>query len=183
MNCISLKRSLPLEDDPQDTFSAKRRRQERKSTKLPDINDPNGIKSTSLKRRLSFEDDSTIFFQAKRECNPKATPKKDKHSMVPNDFLKGLPVLLDTDSSDSEVEFQSSQIDTTKKITKDNTNLFSFQQLKSICAGMMKQCEDRVREEYEVALTQQMAEQYDTFIKFTHDQMQRENGISTSYLT
>jgi len=47
----------------------------------------------------------------------------------------------------------------------------------------MKQCEDRVREEYEVALTQKMAEQYDTFIKFTHDQMQRENGISTSYLT
>nr|XP_016936600.1 uncharacterized protein LOC108014889 [Drosophila suzukii] len=172
MNCVSLKRSLPLEDDQQDTFSAKRRRQERKSTKLP-----------SLKRRLYFEDDSTIFFQAKRKYNPKDTPKKDKHSMVPEDFLKGLPVLLDTDSSDSEVDFQLSQIHTTKKIIKDNTNLFSFQQLHSICAGMMKQCEDRVREEYEVALTQKMAEQYDTFIKFTHDQMQRESGISTSYLT
>jgi len=121
MNCVSLKRSLPLEDDQQDTFSAKRRRQERKSTKLP-----------SLKRRLYFEDDSTIFFQAKRKYNPKDTPKKDKHSMVPEDFLKGLPVLLDTDSSDSEVDFQLSQIHTTKKIIKDNTNLFSFQQLTRI---------------------------------------------------
>jgi len=47
MNCVSLKRSLPLEDDQQDTFSAKRRRQERKSTKLPDIIDPNVINCPS----------------------------------------------------------------------------------------------------------------------------------------
>ncbi|XP_016963998.1 akirin [Drosophila biarmipes] len=186
MNCVTLKRSHFLDDEQQDTFPKKRRRKEKKSTKLPDKIDAIGKYCKSLKRSLSFKDDSNNIWPPKRMCrksNPTDTPKKGMHGVVPKDFLKGLPVLLDTDSSDSEVDCQSSQIDTTKSVNEESQKLFSYEMLKSICAGMMKEREDTVREEYEAALSQKMVEQYDTFIKFTHDQMQRDNGISASYLT
>ncbi|XP_017009754.2 uncharacterized protein [Drosophila takahashii] len=184
MNCISLKRSLVLEDDPQDTFSPKRKRMEcteNNLKKLPEINNPEGTNCIAVKTFLSLEDNSRNIFSAKRKR--RQCKKEDKHLEVPNNFLKGLPILLDTDSSDSEADFQTPQFKRTKFVTQQSKNLFSFNELKSICCNMMKKSEDLIREEYESSLTRKMAEQYDTFIKFTHDQMLKEIGQNASYLT
>jgi len=38
---------------------------------------------------------------------------------------------------------------------------------------MMKERETEIREEYDRVLTLKLAEQYDAFVKFTHDQLQK----------
>lgn len=42
-----------------------------------------------------------------------------------------------------------------------------------ICERMLKEREDKLREQYDHVLTTKLAEQYDAFVKFTYDQIQR----------
>ncbi|KAJ8399466.1 hypothetical protein AAFF_G00411780 [Aldrovandia affinis] len=49
--------------------------------------------------------------------------------------------------------------------------LFTLRQVGMICERLLKEREDNVREEYEEILTSKLAEQYDAFVKFTHDQL------------
>lgn len=42
-----------------------------------------------------------------------------------------------------------------------------------ICERMLKDSEDKIREQYDAVLTTKLAEQYDAFVKFTYDQIQR----------
>ncbi|XP_030629037.1 akirin-2-like [Chanos chanos] len=51
--------------------------------------------------------------------------------------------------------------------------LFTLRQVGMICERLLKEREDKVREEYEEMMTSKLAEQYDAFVKFTHDQLIR----------
>ncbi|XP_028843191.1 akirin-2-like [Denticeps clupeoides] len=51
--------------------------------------------------------------------------------------------------------------------------LFTLRQVGMICERLLKEREDKVREEYEEMMASKLAEQYDTFVKFTHDQLMR----------
>lgn len=42
-----------------------------------------------------------------------------------------------------------------------------------ICERMLKEREETLREQYDTVLTSKLAEQYDAFVKFTYDQIQR----------
>lgn len=46
-------------------------------------------------------------------------------------------------------------------------------QVQQICARMLKEREDKLREQYDAVLHAKLAEQYDAFVKFTYDQIQR----------
>ncbi|XP_047430308.1 akirin-2 [Mugil cephalus] len=54
--------------------------------------------------------------------------------------------------------------------------LFSIRQVGMICERLLKEREDKIREEYDEILTTKLAEQYDAFVKFTHDQLMRRFG-------
>ncbi|XP_077395841.1 akirin-2-like [Vanacampus margaritifer] len=54
--------------------------------------------------------------------------------------------------------------------------LFTLKQVGMICERLLKEREEKVREEYEETMTSKLAEQYDTFVKFTHDQIMRRFG-------
>ncbi|RWS23488.1 subolesin-like protein [Leptotrombidium deliense] len=51
--------------------------------------------------------------------------------------------------------------------------LFTFRQVGIICERLMKERESQMREEYDSVLNTKLAEQYDTFVKFTYDQIQK----------
>lgn len=66
--------------------------------------------------------------------------------------------------------------------TKKNANqmlnhndlpIFSMNQVNQICERMLKERETTLREQYDRILSQKMSEQYDAFVKFTHEQIQR----------
>lgn len=51
--------------------------------------------------------------------------------------------------------------------------MFLSLQVQMICERMLKEREDSLREQYDAVLTTKLAEQYDAFVKFTYDQIQR----------
>lgn len=57
--------------------------------------------------------------------------------------------------------------------TRKEQPLFTLRQVGMICERLIKEREEKVREEYEEMMTSKLAEQYDTFVKFTHDQLMR----------
>ena len=54
---------------------------------------------------------------------------------------------------------------------KKEQPLFTLRQVGMICERLLKEREEKVREEYEEILNTKLAEQYDAFVKFTHDQI------------
>uniref|UniRef100_A0A8D2ZIE0 Akirin-2 n=1 Tax=Scophthalmus maximus TaxID=52904 RepID=A0A8D2ZIE0_SCOMX len=60
--------------------------------------------------------------------------------------------------------------------TRKEQPLFSLRQVGMICERLLKEREDKIREEYNEILTTKLAEQYDAFVKFTHDQLMRRFG-------
>ncbi|KAF7395779.1 hypothetical protein HZH68_009829 [Vespula germanica] len=51
--------------------------------------------------------------------------------------------------------------------------LFTFRQVGLICERMLKEQETQIREEYDQILNMKLSEQYDAFVKFTYDQIQK----------
>ncbi|MGH0180444.1 UNVERIFIED_CONTAM: hypothetical protein FKN15_004296 [Acipenser sinensis] len=63
---------------------------------------------------------------------------------------------------------------------KKEQPLFTLRQVGMICERLLKEREDKIREEYDEILTTKLAEQYDAFVKFTHDQLMRRFGEQPS---
>lgn len=81
--------------------------------------------------------------------------------------------------SNSTTPSSSLSIPTLDNISVKNLNksndmpLFSMNQVNSICERLINDRESALREEYDKILAQKMSEQYDQFVKFTHEQIQR----------
>jgi len=78
----------------------------------------------------------------------------------------------------------SSLLNTPTERDKDKP-LFTFRQIGMICERLLKEREESLQEEYNKILDVKLAEQYDTFVKFTHDQIQKqfERSAAPSYLS
>ncbi|XP_074190526.1 akirin-1 isoform X1 [Rhinolophus sinicus] len=59
---------------------------------------------------------------------------------------------------------------------KKDQPTFTLRQVGIICERLLKDYEDKIREEYEQILNTKLAEQYESFVKFTHDQIMRRYG-------
>ncbi|XP_050017275.1 akirin-1 isoform X2 [Alexandromys fortis] len=67
---------------------------------------------------------------------------------------------------------------------KKDQPTFTLRQVGILCERILKDYEDKVREEYEQILSTKLAEQYESFVKFTHDQIMRRYGTRpTSYVS
>lgn len=53
---------------------------------------------------------------------------------------------------------------------------FTLRQVSYLCERLLKDHEDKIREEYEQILNIKLAEQYESFVKFTQDQIMRRYG-------
>ncbi|CAH1800274.1 unnamed protein product [Owenia fusiformis] len=68
--------------------------------------------------------------------------------------------------------------------SKKDVPLFTFRQVTLMCDRMIKEHEGNVREEYDKVLSCKMAEQYEAFLKFNHDQIQKRfNETAASYVS
>ncbi|KAK6327908.1 hypothetical protein J4Q44_G00035540 [Coregonus suidteri] len=57
---------------------------------------------------------------------------------------------------------------------------FTLHQVGSLCERILKDHDENIREEYEQILNTKLAEQYESFVKFTHDQIIRQYGTRPS---
>ncbi|MEQ2175904.1 Akirin-1, partial [Goodea atripinnis] len=53
---------------------------------------------------------------------------------------------------------------------------FTLRQVSCLCERLLKDHEEKIREEYEQILNTKLAEQYESFVKFTQDQIMRRYG-------
>ena len=67
----------------------------------------------------------------------------------------------------------SSSVVSSAQIQNSSTPVFTFKQVGLICERLLRDQETQIREEYDKVLETKLAEQYDTFVKFTYDQIQK----------
>jgi len=61
-----------------------------------------------------------------------------------------------------------------------DTPLFTYRQVSLYCERMLKEREDQIRQQYDQVLSAKLAEQYESFLKFNYDQIQRRMGEQPS---
>lgn len=94
-----------------------------------------------------------------------------------------------SDSSDMEGPASPSNPSCSNSYSCSSSNkekpLFTFRQVGLICERMLKEQETQIREEYDQILNMKLSEQYDAFVKFTYDQIQKrfESAAVPSYLS
>jgi len=76
-------------------------------------------------------------------------------------------------SSDSAAILSAKKCSSLTLSHHNDLPIFSMNQVNMICERMLNERECAIREQYDKILTQKMSEQYDTFVKFTHEQIQR----------
>ncbi|XP_073951777.1 akirin-like [Choristoneura fumiferana] len=76
-------------------------------------------------------------------------------------------------SSGSEGDASPPRASHTHQQKVHNRALFTFKQVRMICERMLREQEAALRAEYETALSSKLAEQYEAFVRFNLDQVQR----------
>jgi hypothetical protein len=187
MACATLKRSLDWEALNQ--RPAKRRRC------LP-FGTPQSP-STSSSRITTSEPSPSPFAEASA-FTPKLTPEKmaenireeirrlHRRKQLTFGNSQTVEQMQDSESSGSEMGMSPRRPDSPPAAVKNPEQaLFTFKQVQMICERMLKEREEKLREQYDVVLTNKLAEQYDAFVKFTYDQIQRrwQSEAAPSYLS
>lgn len=68
--------------------------------------------------------------------------------------------------------------------SKKEVPLFTFKQVSLVCERMIREREDHIKQQYDQVLTCKLAEQYEAFLKFNHDQLHRRfNEAAASYVS
>lgn len=67
----------------------------------------------------------------------------------------------------------SSSCGTLSPTSKKDVPVFSLRQVSLVCERLLKDREEQIRQEYDKVLSGKLAEQYEAFLKFNHDQLHR----------
>nr|ALR87018.1 subolesin [Hyalomma anatolicum] len=139
----------------------------------------------------------------RRRCMPLSPPAPPTraHQMNPSPF-GGVPPKMTSEEIAANIREEMRRLQRRKQLCFQGTDpesqqtsgllspvrrdqpLFTFRQVGLICERMMKERESQIREEYDHVLSTKLAEQYDTFVKFTYDQIQKRfEGATPSYLS
>lgn len=79
---------------------------------------------------------------------------------------------------------RTAQVDHHNRSTSTNLNdppVFTARQTRIICEKIIKEREQKLREEYDKILISKLSEQYDTFVKYTHDHIEKRYNESNSH--
>lgn len=83
------------------------------------------------------------------------------------------PTAMDSSCVQTLAQCSSNTLFNALSPNKRDIPLFTFKQVSMICERMLKERESQIREQYNSVLTCKMAEQYEAFLKFNHDQIQK----------
>ncbi|CAF5127029.1 unnamed protein product, partial [Rotaria magnacalcarata] len=68
--------------------------------------------------------------------------------------------------------------------SSNNQHLLTIKQVNMICARLLKEREEQIREEYDQILSNKLNEQYEGFVRFTQDQLaKRFSELQFSYVS
>ena len=185
MACLTLKRSLDLDPlhSPGGRPTKRRRCTPVTSPSIPPTRDDKISPFNVIGPRLSADQiQSTIREEMRRFHRRKQLNFGESNNGVTS--APSSPGNSASEMSDAAASVVASGFPSTPKPSQEKA-LFTFKQVGLICERMLREQEAQIREEYEQVLTAKLAEQYDTFVKFTYDQIQKrfEGSAAPSYLS
>jgi len=191
MACLTLKRPLDLDPlhSPGSRPSTRRRCTPVTSPSIPSTRDDKASPFQMMGSRLSSEQIHSSIRDEMRRLHGRRHLHFGENNHATNGPSSPSNTLADmADSSSAEFIASVSSHQQTQQPTvskKEDRALFTFKQVGLICERMLREQESKLREEYEQVLTAKLAEQYDTFVKFTYDQIQKrfETSAAPSYLS
>lgn len=159
--------------------------------------------SPSLKRPLEFEIMSphssgassygSVVNAGKRRCFTQQTNRLDNNigtgpggGNSSSGVLKGASSILPTLSEDVASMIRN-ELQRANDNNCNNSNndplVLTIRQTQTICEKLIKDREQKLREEYDRILASKLAEQYDTFVRYTHDHIEKSISHQSSYLS
>lgn len=79
-----------------------------------------------------------------------------------------------SDASDEETNSSNEHRQTDQRsVSNSTTHLLTLKQVNMICARLLQEREETIREEYDRILANKLNEQYEGFVRFTQDQLTR----------
>ncbi|CAF0913002.1 unnamed protein product [Rotaria sp. Silwood1] len=92
---------------------------------------------------------------------------------------------LDTSDDDNHHTTDSTSLNNLPgHSSSNNQHLLTLKQVNMICARLLKEREDKIREEYDQILSNKLNEQYEGFVRFTQDQLTRRfSELQFSYVS
>ncbi|KAH0953918.1 hypothetical protein HN011_004256 [Eciton burchellii] len=185
MACATLKRSLEFDPVHSHGRPSKRRRCMPMSCASPGT-------SASSPCNSALSQKSSPFGEIANKLTPEKMAASIKEEICRLQRRKQLHFQQQTgnsDSSDMESLSNPSSPSASSAFSHSPSGkekpLFTFRQVGLICERMLKEQETQIREEYDQILHLKLSEQYDTFVKFTYDQIQKrfESAAAPSYLS
>ncbi|XP_011498838.1 PREDICTED: akirin-2-like [Ceratosolen solmsi marchali] len=178
MACATLKRSLEFDPVHSHGRPNKRRRC------APMCVSPSAAAQSSAKTQSP-----SAFGEIANKLTPEKMAANIREEIRRLHRRKQLHFNPQSDSSDMEGPASPSSPSCSNSYSCSSNNkekpLFTFRQVGLICERMLKEQETQIREEYDQILNMKLSEQYDAFVKFTYDQIQKrfESAAVPSYLS
>lgn len=89
-----------------------------------------------------------------------------------------------SDLSDEETNSSQESKQQEARASSNSAHLLTLKQVNMICARLLKEREDKIREEYDQILSNKLHEQYEGFVRFTQDQLTRRfSELQFSYVS
>lgn len=89
-----------------------------------------------------------------------------------------------SDGSDEETTSSHESKHQENRSTSNPSHLLTLKQVNMICARLLKEREEKIREEYDQILSNKLHEQYEGFVRFTQDQLTRRfSELQFSYVS
>ncbi len=148
----SLKRSL--EFDPVEQ-GVKRKRAE---MKLSPPSSPISSSSSS----------STTFTMNNNPSSPSKQQQQQQQSIFTSSPNKNQSLVFKKPCSLTALTSSSS--------TTDDIPMFTYTQTAQMCARLLREQDRSIREQYEQILSNKLTEQYDTFVRYTHDSVHKDQS-------
>ncbi|KTF92908.1 hypothetical protein cypCar_00004120 [Cyprinus carpio] len=127
----------------------------------------------TLKRSMEFEALLSPQSPKRRRCNPlpgtPTAPSPQRCSLRPSSESPAHSMSPQSMGGEHRLTPGASSL-------KKDQPLFTLRQVGYLCERLIKDHEEKMREEYEQILNTKLAEQYESFVKFTQDQIMRRYG-------
>ncbi|XP_070567728.1 akirin-2-like [Ptychodera flava] len=132
------------------------------------------------KLSTAFTNSSSTSTSASHIQSPIAQASTSSASSTPSTSSLGQHVQLLSSLSPSV----SSCVSPSSSPSRREQPIFTLRQVIMLCERLLKEREEQIREEYDKTLTCKLAEQYEAFLKFNHDQLHRRFGeTAASYVS
>ncbi|CAF1107344.1 unnamed protein product [Adineta steineri] len=87
-------------------------------------------------------------------------------------------------SSELSDDDNNTNLNECRSTTTNSQHLLTLKQVNIICARLLKEREEKLREEYDRILSNKLSEQYEGFVRFTQDQLTRRfSELQFSYVS